>query len=163
MAPELLGKYLVRQIGDIKMVGKVVETEAYLGEHDSAAHSSKGRTKRTEVLYGEAGRAYIYQIHRYHCLNVSTEEVGNPGCVLIRALEPIQNISESVSGPGRLCRALDITKDLYGVNMTNIHSPIYFAENEEKVEVEVSPRIGITKAVDWPLRFYIKDNLFVSR
>lgn len=163
VARELLGKILVRKIGSQEQIGKIVEVEAYLGESDPAAHAYKGKTKRTEVLYGEPGRAYIYQIHRYHCLNVSVEKEGYPGCVLIRALEPVHNIKESVSGPGRLCRTLCINKELYGVDMTDHKSSLYIVDTKEKININVSPRIGITKAIDWPLRFFVKDNPYVSR
>lgn len=163
VARELLGHFLVRVIDDRKQIGKIVETEAYLGEQDLAAHASKGRTGRTEVLYGEAGHAYVYRIHQYHCLNVSAEEIGNPGCVLFRALEPIENIDLPVNGPGKLCRALNIDKSLYGVDMTDSSSPLYITKNAEDFDVITTPRIGISKAVDWPLRFFIKDNPFVSR
>src|SRR5215217_2119728 len=92
VARELLGKILVRQIDDEVLTGRIVETEAYLGSADAAAHSSIGRTKRTRVLFERAGLAYVYQLRAYYLLNIVTEEVGVPTCVLLRALEPLQGI-----------------------------------------------------------------------
>lgn len=162
VAPDLLGKLLVRKIGKIKFVGKIVEVEAYLGEEDPAAHAAKGRTGRTEVLYGEPGRAYIFQIHTHNCLNIVTE-TDKPSCVLFRALEPVSKNFDNTNGPGKLCRALHITKELYGVDMTRSDSPLYIVDSNEQFEVVTSARIGISKAADWPLRFHVKDNPYVSR
>lgn len=174
---ELLGKFLVRTINGNKLVGKIVEVEAYLGKEDLAAHASKGITKRTEVLFSEPGRAYVYQIHQQNCLNVVTE-TNRPSCVLFRALEPISGAEQMQSfrpveiirnltnGPGKLCQAMNITKELYATELTISSSPLYIAESGQvisKNEMVVGPRIGISKAKDLPLRFLIKDNPFVSR
>src|SRR3954468_15508534 len=92
VAQELLGKYLVRKIDDKLLIGKIVETEAYLGKNDPAAHGFKGQTQRNTVLFGEAGMAYIYSIHRYYCFNIVTETIGIPSGVLVRAIEPIEGM-----------------------------------------------------------------------
>ena len=113
VAQELLGKYLVHKTSHIERIGKIVEVEAYLGPHDLAAHSSKGVTNRTKVMFGPPGFAYVYLIYGIHyCLNVVTEPEGHGAAVLIRALEPIKNIDKPTNGPGRLCRAMEINKNL---------------------------------------------------
>ena len=165
VAKELLGKYLVREINGIKKIGKIVETEAYLGEHDLAAHSSKGITPRTKVMFGPAGRSYVYLIYGiYHCLNLVTGKEGDGSAVLIRAIEPIENINEKTSGPGLLCNALDIDKTMNDYDISG--EKLYVLDNDETFEIESSPRVGVDYAKDWakkPLRFYIKNNKFVSR
>ncbi len=179
VAKALLGKILVRRVNDGVITGRIVEVEAYVGEHDPAAHAFAGRTDRTKILYGEPGHAYIFKIRGYHCLNAVAEEKDSPGCVLIRAIEPIIGIErmqkfrgdaarkdvELANGPGKLCQAFDINLNLYGIDLTSQNSPLYVAEliKKEKFEIETSKRIGITKAADWELRFTIKGNKFVSR
>ena len=158
---------------------RIVETEAYLGLVDRAAHSWRGRTPRTEVMFGPPGHAYVYLIYGiYDCLNVVAEPEGSPGCVLIRALEPLQGIErmrrrrgggrdladrDLANGPGKLTRALGITLRHNGVDLTR--GPITVTEpgQSRSFEIAVSPRIGITHNADWPLRFYIAGNEFVSR
>lgn len=178
VAEKMLGKLLVRQIDEDILVGKIVETEAYLGELDPAAHASFGKTARTKVLYGEPGHAYVFSLHGRHCLNAVAEPVGKPGCVLIRALEPLEDIAymrqlrnrgeipdiELTNGPGKLCQALQIDMTLYGIDFTHPDSPLRICYNQTDTPFEsaVSRRIGITKASDWDLRFYIKGNPFVS-
>lgn len=178
VARDLLGKLLVRQIGEQVLIGKIVESEAYLGSYDPAAHAAVGRTKRTEILFGEPGRAYIFQLRGHHCVNATTEEAGNPACVLIRALEPllgreymwqlrgskITKETNLTNGPGRLCQAFEINMSHYGVDLTTLNSPLYIAwGNSDHFEIEVTSRIGITKAADKPFRFTIKNNPFVSK
>ncbi len=181
VAQALLGMLLVRRIGDDLRVGRIVETEGYLGETDPAAHSAAGRTKRTQILYGEAGRAYVYQLRHHYLLNVVTEEVNQPTCVLFRALEPVQGFdfmdqtgletglkavkpTHLMNGPAKLCRVLQIDLSLYGVDLTAAESPLYIAQGDaDGIEIEVSTRIGITKAVDRPLRFTIKGSPYLSR
>ncbi len=179
VARESLGKLLVRVTGDGLLVAKIVETEAYLGEHDPAAHASFGRTKRTNVLYGEPGHAYVYQLHGHHCLNFVAEPLGLPGCVLIRALEPLEGIdvmrrlrgkdeTESITianGPGKLCKAMGIDMTMYGADLVDTASPLQVWEplEEQEQEIEISRRRGITKAADWELRFTLKGNPYVSR
>src|SRR6185437_9358325 len=107
VARALLGKLLAHRVDGTLRVGRIVESEAYLGPHDLAAHSARGRTARTEVMFGPPGHAYVYLIYgMHHCLNVVTEAEGHAAAVLIRALEPVQNIEGRTSGPGLLCRAL---------------------------------------------------------
>jgi DNA-3-methyladenine glycosylase len=166
VARELLGKLLVHHDGEIERIGKIVETEAYLGEHDLAAHSSKGLTARTKIMFGPPGHAYVYLIYGiYFCMNVVTERAGHASAVLLRALEPVKNISEKTSGPGLLCRALKIDKKLNGHDL--LSDNFFIAESAaEKFTIVKRPRIGVDYAKHWAkrhLRFYIKGNPFVSR
>jgi len=113
VAKELLGKFLVHKSNGVKRVGKIVEVEAYLGPHDLAAHSAKGRTKRTEIMFGPPGHAYVYLIYgMYHCMNVVTEREGHASAVLLRAIEPVENVEGKTCGPGLLCRAMKIDRQL---------------------------------------------------
>jgi DNA-3-methyladenine glycosylase len=166
VARELLGKLLVHHDGEIERIGKIVETEAYLGEHDLAAHSSKGLTARTKIMFGPPGHAYVYLIYGiYFCMNVVTEREGHASAVLLRALEPVKNISEKTSGPGLLCRALKIDKKLNGHDL--LSDNFFIAESAaEKFSIVKRPRIGVDYAKHWAkrhLRFFIKGNPFVSR
>ena len=119
VARELIGMHLVRRHGRGVMVGRIVETEAYLGPRDLAAHTAGGRrTARTEVIYGAPGHAYVYFIYGvWHCLNLVTREVGTPHVVLVRALEPVSGIKDTTHGPGLLCRALRIDRTLKGTDL----------------------------------------------
>lgn len=173
VARDLLGKILVHG----HSAGRIVETEAYLGGEDRAAHASRGRTARTEVLFGPPGHAYVFFIYgMYECLNLVAEPEGTPGCVLIRALEPLTGIAEMrrrrprarrleelASGPGRLTQALAITRRHYGADVTRGPLVVRALVDEPPFRVGVSPRIGIRHCADWPLRFFIEDNRFVSR
>lgn len=167
VAQELLGKYLVHNIGSLQLVGKIVETEAYLGAHDLAAHSAKGLTNRTKIMFGPAGYAYVYLIYGiYNCMNVVTEEEGHGSAVLIRALEPIANIISKTQGPGLLCKAMQIDRSLNGHSLNSddfyIAAPILLPA----IKIIKRPRIGVDYARHWSkrlLRFYIKGNPFVSR
>src|SRR5471030_1452488 len=115
VAEELLGKNLIHKSAGLTRIGKIVEVEAYLGPHDLAAHSSKGLTERTKIMFGPPGHAYVYLIYgMYHCLNVVTEREGHASAVLLRAVEPIENIKGRTQGPGLLCIALRIDKRLTG-------------------------------------------------
>jgi DNA-3-methyladenine glycosylase len=170
VARELLGKLLVRVDQGVERVGRIVESEAYLGPHDLAAHSSRGRTPRTEVMFGPPGHAYVYLIYgMHHCLNVVTGSEGQAAAVLIRALEPVAQIEGGTNGPGRLCRALAIDRSLNGCDLTVPGAPLFIAEPEspaETLELVASPRIGVDYAGEWaakPLRFHIQGNRFVSR
>ena len=168
VARELLGKLLVRRIGRLKHVGRIVETEAYLGPPDLAAHSSHGLTTRTEVMHGPPGHAYVYLIYgMHHCLNVVTGPGDYPSAVLLRALEPVANLdSSSASGPGRLCRALDIDRRLNGHDLTR--GELVVAEPPDARPLSRSwpaPAIGVDYAGEWagkPLRFYIAGNRYIS-
>lgn len=167
VAKELLGKCIVHQCNDKRYIGKIVEVEAYLGSHDLAAHSARGRTKRTEVMFGPPGYAYVYFIYgMYYCMNIVTEHEGHASAVLLRAIEPIANISERTQGPGLLCNAMHINKQHNGHDLTSDN--LYIAEIKETLPIKIvkRPRIGVNYAKHWAkrhLRFYIKDNLFVSK
>lgn len=174
VAEQLLGKFLVRRIGRRRMVAKIVEVEAYNGPSDLACHASKGRTKRTEVLFAEPGTWYVYLIYgMYHCLNIVTEEKDYPAAVLIRALEPVSGFGgeEDVrtNGPGRLCRALAIDKTLNATLSFARGSELWIEDRGETVDSDLIarvPRIGIDYAGEYrdkPWRFYIMGNQYVSR
>jgi DNA-3-methyladenine glycosylase len=159
--------HLVHKLAGETRVGRIVETEAYLGPHDLAAHSAKGRTARTEVMFGVPGHAYVYLIYGvYHCLNVVTEKEGHASAVLLRALEPIQGIESSTKGPGLLCRALAIDRRQNGHDLLSDDFFISQPEKRQRFRVVIRPRIGVDYAGKWadePLRFYIEGNRFVSR
>lgn len=167
VAKELLGKYLIHDIDGIQRIGKIVETEAYLGPHDLAAHSARGLTARTEVMFGPPGYAYVYLIYGvYYCMNVVTEPKGHASAVLLRAIEPIQNVGGRTQGPGLLCRALQIDKHLNNHDL--LSEDFYIAEppEPEPIIIVKRPRIGVDYAQHWAkrlLRFYIKNNPFISR
>lgn len=166
---ELLGKWLVHKIGGIRRIGRIVETEAYLGEHDLAAHTAKGRTARTEIMFGPPGHAYVYFIYgMYFCMNVVTEPTGHGSAVLLRALEPVANLDGRTCGPGLLCRAMQIDKRLNGHDL--LSDDFFIAEtkqpNTQPFTIAKGPRIGVAYARHWArrhLRFYIRGNPFVSR
>jgi DNA-3-methyladenine glycosylase len=160
VARALLGKTVT--LGQIS--GRIVETEAYLGIGDAAAHTARGITDRTRVIFGPPGHAYVYLIYgMYECLNIVAEPEGVAGCVLIRALEPLTGVKGPTNGPGKLTRALGITRRQNGMDVTR--GPLLVSEpsREEHFEIGVSKRIGITKSADLPLRFFIKGNKHVSR
>jgi DNA-3-methyladenine glycosylase len=167
VARELLGKFLVHKTSGGERIGKIVEVEAYLGAHDLAAHSSKGVTARTQVMFGPPGHAYVYLIYGvHHCMNVVTERAGHGAAVLLRALEPVQNLAGKTSGPGLLCRAMDIDRRLNAHDLLSDNFFIAAPDVEEKNFIVQRPRIGVDYAGVWAkklLRFYIKDNPFVSR
>ncbi|TAL60116.1 MAG: DNA-3-methyladenine glycosylase, partial [Legionella sp.] len=148
-------------------VGKIVEVEAYLGAHDLAAHSSKGLTPRTSIMYGEPGHAYVYLIYgMHHCFNIVTEPAGVGAAVLIRALEPVKNIASRTQGPGLLCKAMHIDKQLNGVDLIGDQLFISPVEYATPLEIVTCKRIGVDYAKEWAhelLRYYIKGNVFVSR
>lgn len=166
VAQELLGKFLIHHIDGEERIGKIVEVEAYLGPHDLAAHSAKGLTKRTRVMFGPPGFAYIYLIYgMYYCINVVTEAEGNASAVLIRALEPIKNIHQRTQGPGLLCKAMGFNKSHNGHDL--LSNTLYVAEGKpESIKIIKRPRVGVDYAKHWAkrlLRFYIKDNHFISK
>lgn len=169
VARELLGK-LIRHGGT---AGRIVETEAYLGEGDLASHSAHGVTARTRVIFGPPGHAYVYLNYGIHaCLNLIAEPEGSAGCVLIRALEPVEGIElmrerrrvsgleKLASGPGKLTQALGITLADNGSDVTR--GPILVFAGDGEFEIGVSKRIGITKSADLPLRFFVRGSGFVS-
>ena len=159
VARSLIGKYLVRVIDGCILAGKIVEVEAYVGSEDKACHASKGRTQRTDVLFGPGGVAYVYLIYgMYHCLNVVTEREQFPSAVLIRAIEID---GELIDGPGRLCRALQIDRRLNRVDLTT-GDAIWFEDRGvlvEKRDVGAHPRVGVDYAGEWakkPWRFRLR-------
>jgi DNA-3-methyladenine glycosylase len=176
VARELLGKLLVRHLEGDLMTGRVVETEAYLAADDSANHAFRGRTGRNAVMFGPSGHAYVYAIHRYHCLNVVTEGEGVPSAVLIRAVEPLLGIdcmqrqrptghlTTLTSGPGRLCQAFAIDRTLNGWDVTQAQRLWFVAPTcNASTAITVTARIGVTSARQLPLRFCLGGSPFVSR
>jgi DNA-3-methyladenine glycosylase len=177
VARGLLGHLLVSTIGGRRTAGRIVETEAYLGPHDPASHAFGGRrTARTEGMYGPPGTAYIYFTYGMHwCLNAVTRPEGYPAAVLIRALEPVAGLEtmrrrrgrrsdrELCSGPARLCAALGITGRLNGVLLQGGMLRILRSPERRRPRVVRAPRVGITRAVDWPLRYLVAGSPWVSR
>ncbi|MBX4212158.1 DNA-3-methyladenine glycosylase [Candidatus Pacearchaeota archaeon] len=172
VAKDLLGCYLVSESKEGRTAGKIVETEAYLSD-DPGSHTFKGKTKRNEVMFGPAGRAYVYFIYgAHHCINVVTQKPGVGEAVLIRALEPIEGIEimrkrrnkddvkDLTNGPGKLVSALAIDKSCNGLDFND---RIKILERKEKPKIIATTRIGLSQGKDLPYRFYIKDNPFVSR
>jgi DNA-3-methyladenine glycosylase len=161
----LLGKILVRRVGRGTLSARIVETEAYLGVEDPAAHAYGGRrTRRTEPLWGPPGTVYVYFIYgMHHCLNVSVEREGVPGCVLIRAAEPRGRLEPgSLRGPGRLCRALRLDTSDSGSHLFDPRSRLTLREGPAPARIGVSVRVGIRQAADRPLRFFDEDSPAVS-
>lgn len=177
LARDLLGCVLLHEAQPAATAGMIVETEAYLGGDDLAAHSSRGLTERTRVIFGPPGRAYVYFIYGMHeCLNVVAERQGVPGCVLIRALEPLTGLSTMrqrrhwhgavtglANGPGKLTEALGITRGLYGAPLFQGELTIRRWRIQPKFRIEATPRIGIRECQDWPLRFVWADHPCLSR
>ncbi len=172
MARELLGAMLVNG----PVAGRIVETEAYLAEGDPAAHAYRGRTRRTEVLFGPPGYAYVYRTRQHACLNVVAQRVDVPGCVLIRAVAPVWGIdlmrerrrgmpdAQLTNGPAKLCQAFDIDMRHYGVDLCddeNLHLEPGLVGDTPRVMT--GPRIGVGAAKMAPLRYYVADDPFVSR
>ncbi len=173
VARDCLGKILIHG----KTAGRIVETEAYLGVDDRAAHAWRGLTDRTRVLFGPPGHAYVYFIYgMYECLNFVAEPEGQAGCVLIRALEPVagvaamrrrrpgaKRVEELASGPGKLTLAMGITRKHNGADLTSGDLHVRAPHKGPRIEIDVTPRVGIRHCADWPLRFLIRGNRFVSR
>lgn len=186
VAPKLLGKLLASRTDAGWLAGRIVEVEAYLGPHitatpDAAAHSFRGVTPRNRVMFGEPGHAYVYFIYgMYDCMNVTCEPKGLAGAILIRALEPVlgleamaknrklpaytTSVPKLTGGPGRLCRALAITRAAHnGLDLLSPRSPLQLRDDGEQVgEIEISTRIGIRHAAELPLRFHLAQNPCVS-
>jgi DNA-3-methyladenine glycosylase len=177
VARELLGAILEVHSPDGVASGRIVETEAYLGEHDLACHAASGRTARTEPLYGAPGNAYVYFIYgMYWCFNAVTRAENEPSAVLVRAVEPVEGIPlmrrrrpkarrdvDLSNGPGKLCLALGIGREHNGARLDRL--PILIRPGAHVVDrdVVVTPRIGITQSADWPLRYFVKENPYVSK
>jgi DNA-3-methyladenine glycosylase len=162
----LLGKVLVRRQGRRVIGVRIVETEAYLGAEDAAAHAFRGKTARNAPLWGPPGTVYVYFIYgMYHCLNIAVDREGTSGCVLIRAAEPLPGSGLELldcRGPGRLCRALDIDITASGTDSLDADNSVVLREGTPPKTIGVSPRIGISKAADRPLRFFDADSAAVS-
>ncbi|MBS7636213.1 DNA-3-methyladenine glycosylase [Candidatus Bathyarchaeota archaeon] len=176
VARELLGKTLVRRLDRQTVSGKIVETEAYYGENDPASKAYKGRKTFNELMYLDVGKAFIYMVHGNWLLNIVAHPKGGVGAVLIRALEPIRGIEVMkknrgvkdvyalTSGPGRLTKALNITKKQNGLDVTKAENEIaIFEAVAEEFEICTSHRIGVKRDLPKELRFYIKGNKFVSK
>ena len=182
-APELLGCILVREHRGIRRAGVIVETEAYPYD-DPACHGYRGRTRRNATLFGRAGHAYVYRIHRSHCFNVVTGPEGRGEGVLVRALEPLDGVeamrrarrrasvgtiaprgASVTNGPGKLCQALGIDLALDGAELLDDHGSgrVYLLPRAFVPRIAVSVRVGISQARDERLRFYVETNRFVSR
>jgi len=191
VARELIGKRLAHRSGDGLTVGEIVETEAYIGPSDPASHAYQGRrTARTEVQFGPAGHAYIYLVHgMYHCFDVTTGPLGCPEVVLIRALRPLyglelmtkrrriklnttshfekREIRNLCNGPGRLCQAMGITKQLHGIDVCG--DVLYIEEGDRQIrshEIAETPRVGIDyagEAKNYPWRFCLYACIYVSK
>ena len=169
VAQELLGKHLVHRVAGVERVGRIVEVEAYLGPHDLAAHSARGLTPRTRVMFGPPGHAYVYFIYGMHwCANVVTQAEGMASAVLLRAVEPVKNIAGRTNGPALLCKAMGLDGRHNGHDLLSedlfIRRP---ARGDDPVRIIRRPRIGVDYAGHhWSrrlLRFYIRGNPFVSR
>lgn len=174
VARGLLGHVLVSRVNGQQTAGRIVEVEAYVGPDDPACHAyGHRRTARTEQLYGQPGTAYVYFTYGMHwCLNAVTEPTGFPAAVLIRALEPLAGFATMrerrgkeplCSGPARLCEALGVTGALNGVSLQRGVLRIVEGKKPRAREIVTGPRIGITQAMDWPLRFYLKESPWISR
>ena len=167
VARQLIGMHLVHQLGGVRRVGRIVETEAYLGPKDLAAHSARGKTPRNAVLFGPPGHAYVYFIYGFwNCLNVVTREEGVPQAVLLRALEPVEGIDDKTWGPGLLCRAMQIDRTLNGADLLGqrlwIERPL---ELRRRMRIARATRIGVDYSGDWahrPWRFFAADSPYVS-
>ena len=180
LARKLLGCLLIHRTPDGVAGGMIVETEAYVGAIDKACHAYRNRSERTEIMYHDGGYAYVYFIYGMHyCFNVVTGPEGEGNAVLIRALEPVigldlmrkrrrmNQLRNLCSGPGKVCQALDITKNEYGLDLCNADSPLRLIQYRHVPDAKIvaSPRINVAyagEAAAWPWRFYVKDNPYVS-
>ena len=182
VAQRLLGHWLVRRTGEAFSGGPIVETEAYI-KGDPGCHAYIGETKRNRVMFGTPGHAYVYLIYGfYHCFNTVCRPAGEAEAVLVRAIEaeagvdwmrgnrPAEVVTQLTSGPGKLCVALKIDRSLDGADLCDVNSPVFVAENPDARAFRrkfgpmvTTTRIGLTLAADWPLRFYLKKSVFVSK
>ncbi len=175
---ELLGKIIIRKAGNKTMAVKITETEAYIGAHDPACHAFGKMTERNKVMFDTGGKIYVYFIYgNYFCFNIVNGRKGEGNATLIRAGEPVEgtvlmkkyrpgrkNIYELTNGPSKLCMALNIDKSFYGKDVTSCEN-IFISEplRKERFEIVTTKRIGLNKGVDFPYRFFIKDNAFVTK
>jgi DNA-3-methyladenine glycosylase len=171
LAPDLIGRLVVRDLNGTLLIGRIVEAEAY-GPNDPASHSYRGPTRRNATMFGDPGHAYVYLSHGiHHCLNAVADP---PTAVLLRALEPIEGIDEMrrrrrtererllCAGPGRLCEALGIGRNLDGHDLT-LGRDLWIARGRRAPDVMVTPRVGLSVAMDWPWRFVRAGSPFASR
>jgi len=176
VARELLGKILVRKLNSETLSGKIVETEAYYGKNDPASKAYKGRKTFNELMFMDVGRAFIYMVHGNWLLNIVAHQTDGVGAVLIRAIEPFEGIEtmqknrnvkdvlELTNGPGKLTKALGITKELNGTDITRKNSQLLMVEGKrESLQICSSHRIGVKVDLSQELRFFIKNNKFVSK
>lgn len=176
-APALLGRHLRSTVDGRTTRGRIVEVEAYIGPHDPASHAAEriGRTDRNEAMFGAPGTAYVYLIYGVHwCLNVVTGEEEEPAAVLVRALEPLEGLEtmaerrsgrtgDLASGPGRLCQALGVTGGLNGHELDGEPLELLVGEPVDRDAVQSSGRVGVTRAAEWPLRYFVRESPHVSR
>ncbi len=174
VARDLLGKKLVRRLNGELLGGLIVETEAYFGSEDPASRAFHGKKQYNSVMFGEPGHLFIYNVHQYWMLNFISHDNGVGG-ILIRAIEPTMGVEimmdnrpvkrprDLTSGPGKLTLALDVDKSLNGLPATCTDSIIHVLDNQLDYELGTSHRIGVTKDLPEHLRFYVKDNMFVSK
>jgi DNA-3-methyladenine glycosylase len=175
VARELLGCLLVRRVRGRTLSGRIVEVEAYRGSDDPASHSYRGATKRSSIMFGDAGHVYVFFSYGFHwCLNFTTEGKGQPGAVLVRALEPVEGIGAMVknrgvsevgrltNGPGKLTKALSIDGAFNGEDVVD-SKRLYVLGRKEEVRISASARIGITKGRDRQWRYYVEGSPFVSK
>jgi DNA-3-methyladenine glycosylase len=176
VARDLLGAVLQCTTAEGVTQGRIVETEAYTGPDDPACHAAAGLTKRTEHLFGPPGIVYVYFIYgMYWCVNAVTREKGHGSAVLIRAVHPLAGVDvmrerrarakrdvDLTNGPGKLCQAMGIVGAMTGTSLRTGPVVIRAGEPVADADVAITPRIGITKAADWPLRFFVKDDPYVS-
>jgi DNA-3-methyladenine glycosylase len=167
VAHDLLGMHLVHVVGGVERVGRIVEVEAYLGPHDLAAHSARGLTNRTRVMFGPPGHAYVYLIYGMHwCMNVVTQAEGLASAVLLRAVEPVKNVEGRTQGPALLTKAMGIDGRLNGHDLLSHELFVRRPRDLAPVRIVKRPRIGVDYAGHWArrlLRFYVKGNGFISR
>ena len=175
VAGELLGKTLIRRFGGGSLEGVIVETEAYYGLRDPASRAFRGKKNYNRLMWGEPGRVFVYNVHRYWMFNVVAHEPGEVGAVLIRALEPtkgmdtmmrnrpVEDHEELTSGPGKLTIAFGMDKGLHGQDVTDPGSEVYIVDGALEHEIGTSRRIGVTRDLERDLRFYVKGSPHVSR
>ncbi len=167
VARDLLGRYLVHRVDGVDRIGMIVETEAYLGPHDLAAHSRHGPTRRNAPMFGPIGHAYVYMIYGMHeCMNVVTGREGKGSAVLLRALEPVQHCEGPTNGPALLAKTMGISRALSGHDLTSEDFHLRRGVSSAALSVVTTRRIGVEYAGRWAarrLRFYIRGNPFVSR
>ena len=174
VAKQLLGKILVRKLGNRIISGKIVETEAYYGNKDPASRAYKGYNNFAKLMWDKPGKIFIYMVHANWLFNIVTGDFGTPSAVLIRALEPLKGInkmlinrkmpiSQLTNGPGKLTQALKITKVFNDTDITKGNNKISIIENQEEIKVVLSHRVGVSKDLERKLRFYVEGNKFVSK